>query len=274
MKITIITSTFNCHDDIKINIENVRCLKAAYAGGIEWLVADGLSTDGTVELLESNRDVVDCLISEKDTGIYNAWNKAAKHISGEWVIFMGAGDYFKLDGLLEFLPVLQKVDPSEHTLVYGNVELVNLQNKVLTTYTQIDENDYSCGRPAQPCHQGVFQHQSLFKEFPVFDEKYKIAADSKFLLQEMKNKAPHYINQTISRMQMFGVSTNPVHLKKVMKELDMLNRELEVTIPFSVQAKFRMVAYIKIFLVKVLGYKVLRATSKVYKKMTGKDNLY
>src|SRR5437879_12060096 len=59
---------------------------------IEYIVIDGASTDGTVDVLRANEDVIDYWLSEPDTGIYNAWNKALSKAQGEGILFLGGGD--------------------------------------------------------------------------------------------------------------------------------------------------------------------------------------
>jgi len=58
------------------------------------LVVDGVSTDGTLEVLEKHADLVDWCVSEPDRGVYSAWNKAVPRARGEWICFMGADDFF------------------------------------------------------------------------------------------------------------------------------------------------------------------------------------
>jgi glycosyltransferase involved in cell wall biosynthesis len=90
MKITIITSTLNCRNDIVLTSKSIG--SQTYSN-IEWIVIDGGSTDGTIDLL-SNDDKVTYWVSEKDGGIYSALNKGIGQSNGDWIIFMGAGDIF------------------------------------------------------------------------------------------------------------------------------------------------------------------------------------
>ncbi len=69
----------------------------------EYIVIDGSSSDSTLEIIEKYRDSIDILVSEKDDGIYHAMNKAVNKASGEWVIFMNAGDIFANANVLEYV---------------------------------------------------------------------------------------------------------------------------------------------------------------------------
>lgn len=89
LKISIITVTFNAEQYIERAIKSV--LLQDYAN-IEYVIIDGLSTDGTVSILEKYNTDIDYWVSELDNGIYDAMNKAISVISGEFYIIMGADD--------------------------------------------------------------------------------------------------------------------------------------------------------------------------------------
>ena len=124
--ISVITVCYNCKDDLELTINSV--LSQTY-NKIEFIVVDGGSKDGTKDVLEKYRDRIDVCISEPDNGIYDAMNKGIAYSSGEWLIFMNAGDRF-CD-----VDVLEKVFSSElphgaeflysdyyfHSKVYGTL---------------------------------------------------------------------------------------------------------------------------------------------------------
>jgi glycosyltransferase involved in cell wall biosynthesis len=90
-KITIITVVFNDKLNIERTIKNV--LEQDYKE-IEYIVIDGGSTDGTLEILKKYSGEIDVLISEKDRGIYDAMNKGIRLSTGNWICFMNSGDIF------------------------------------------------------------------------------------------------------------------------------------------------------------------------------------
>ena len=100
------------------------------------VLIDGASTDGTLEYLQQD-EIVDRLISEKDSGIYDAWNKACKFITGEWILFLGAGDAILEDDFNSFYDLLAAVDYRENAIVYGNVHLVDYQGDIKFIYKKI-----------------------------------------------------------------------------------------------------------------------------------------
>ena len=102
-KITIVTVCFNAEEILEQTMLSV--LNQTYSD-IEYLLIDGGSKDGTLDIIKKYSDRVRW-ISEPDKGIYDAMNKAIKMASGEWINFMNAGDFFASTDVLEkvFRPV-------------------------------------------------------------------------------------------------------------------------------------------------------------------------
>lgn len=90
-KVSVITVCYNCKNDIEPTILSV--IGQTYLN-IEYIIIDGGSTDGTLEIINKYMDKINVLISESDQGIFDAMNKGLKHATGTWVNFMNAGDKF------------------------------------------------------------------------------------------------------------------------------------------------------------------------------------
>ena len=206
--ITIITSTYNAARDLHHTGDSIR--KQSYPF-IQWIIADGGSDDGTVAAIEQYHDIVDAWFSEPDSGIYDAWNKALRYAKGDWIQFLGAGDELADFSTLEkIVPVLAKAHP-QHDLVYGNLLLLTEENREVldclgeSWLTMKDK--WSGFRPWLPAHPSVFHHNSLFGENEPFDLRFKIAADSYFMMKSIKKKAPLYTELLIDKMPVGGVSS-------------------------------------------------------------------
>ena len=242
---------------------------------IEWIVIDGASTDYTLKIINENRLTIDHFMTEPDDGIYDAWNKACEFISGEWVVFLGAGDIILKENFNIFLKLLSAVDYRENAIAYGNVHLVNHNGDIKLIYKKIKDNDWSNGRPALPCHQGVFQHKSLFNKLGLnFDDTYKIAADSKFLLIAMRTTEPYYIDIDVSEMQLYGVSTTPKDILKVKRELEKLRTELGIKMSFKHTFIFNFRCYVKSFIANFAGDKLFNLIANIYCFIASKKRLY
>ncbi len=169
-KISVITVCWNCVGEIEKTLTSV--LAQTYSN-MEYIVVDGASKDGTLEIINKYKNHISVLISEPDSGLYNAMNKGVKAATGQWCIFMNAGDMFASNNVLKEMFEIHrpnsctKVYYGSTTYVYENHVKITLRAKPI--YPEITR--------CQPyCHQSVFFNIEQKKE-PFFDEKYKIASD-------------------------------------------------------------------------------------------------
>lgn len=264
-RITIITSTFNCAEALKKTAASIR--EQTYRN-IQWIVADGASRDGTVEVIKENQDIVTDWFSEPDSGIYDAWNKACKLINGDWVFFLGAGDLlFEQKTLLECALIL-RATASNHNILYGDVHLYDERKKTIGIYGKITKK-WECNRPSLPPHQGTFQKKSLFSKHPVFESQLKIAADSKFLLHAVSNTPPIYMGLPIAKMDAEGISSNPQNTLAALREINQICRSLNIKPPFVHSIKIYMFFCIKIIFLKYIPNNYLNQIIKVKRFILG-----
>jgi glycosyltransferase involved in cell wall biosynthesis len=147
-------------------------------GNIEYIVIDGSSTDGSLDLIKKHAAHLTAWISEKDAGIYNAMNKGIGMASGEWVCFLNSGDVFVDSETVGKIVASIHLLPEKPDIVYGNI----LIRKPDGTLKEVVAKE--------PCniHRMYFCHQSAFVQLPLlrkwnFDEKYPMSADLKFFKQ-------------------------------------------------------------------------------------------
>lgn len=226
--ITIITSTFNCAESL---VKTANSIRSQVYKSIEWIVIDGGSTDFTVEIINQNLDLISYWKSEKDFGIYDAWNKATEHINGDWVIFLGAGDVFNdsfsLNEAIKYFPTEDNVD-----LIYCNVFITDKDGIKRYLSRKPVLNYWENGRIALPNHQGVFHARRHFKNEFTFDSTLKIAGDSKFLMSILKTGSAKHIDLTLSQMQDDGVSNNVDNILIARSEINRICIELGYNVPF------------------------------------------
>ena len=160
LQISIITISFNAKDDLEITIQSV--LNQNYPN-IEYIIIDGGSSDGTIDIIKKYEDKISYWISEKDNGIYDAMNKGIKKATGDGLLFLNAGDYFvgqviTTDILVPcFLPV-------KYYDFFRNFKDIKIKS-------------YKEGLPNN--HQGIiFENKGLF-----YDTKYQLCADYDFFLR-------------------------------------------------------------------------------------------
>ena len=165
----------------------IKSLNSAYSQNYkkkEIIVIDGLSNDGTDELIKKNKKKINKLIIEKDKGIYDAMNKGIKCASGDWIVFLNSGDIFYKNNIIKkvFSSRLSKIDLNQD-IIYGNTIIVNKQLKYCVNSKNI--NNQSINMPF--CHQSSFVKSRLLKKNK-FDLQYKICADFNFFLNMYKSK--------------------------------------------------------------------------------------
>jgi len=278
-KISVITSTYNSGKTVKDTLESI--LNQTY-DNIEYIVVDGKSSDNTVDILKSfeelyKRKLISYKwISEPDTGIYNAWNKALKFATGDWIVFIGSDDYFKNNTIFEkMIPFLNECEEENTHFVYGKIEHINHLNHITEesgkpwveqkrrfTYTM------NIG------HTGSFHHKQLFKQHGQFNESFKIVGDYEFLLRELKTESNRasFVNKTLVVMREGGVSANLKNRLLLIKE-NYKARRLNGINSFSKELFFWEIRVRVIFLFsRIFGENFAAKLADKYRKVfLGKD---
>lgn len=181
-KITIVTVTYNCKDIVGSTIKSV--LEQTYSNK-EYIIIDGKSTDGTLAIIEKYKDRITKFISEPDNGIYDAMNKAITIATGDWIIFMNAGDRFYTNNVLE--KCFMQKNLSEYAAVYGSWFSVREDGKHI-----FRPCDIPFWKSKKKFHGMGFSHQSVFvrlnwaRMYP-FDLNYKCCADYNMIYTIYRN---------------------------------------------------------------------------------------
>lgn len=166
-KVSVVSVVYNDKVGLAKTIESV---KSQSYPNIEYIVVDGGSNDGTVEVMEAQKSSIDVAVSERDNGIYDAMNKAIRLACGDYLIFMNAGDTFSSSKVVE--SVFDKAD-LDNDVIYGDRNYVSLAGEILHQPAQ----DISTVFKRMPyCHQSVFVKLKTLQRF-MFNETYKFAAD-------------------------------------------------------------------------------------------------
>ena len=115
IKVTVITIVFNDKSQISKTIDSV--ISQDFPS-IEYIVIDGASTDGTVDIIKNYLNKIDIFISEIDDGIYDAMNKGIRLATGDFIVFMNSGDIFASYNAIS--TALQGVSLNEDRIIFGN----------------------------------------------------------------------------------------------------------------------------------------------------------
>lgn len=174
MKYSIITINFNNKDGLRKTIESV--VNQTYKD-FEYIIIDGGSTDGSVEVIKEYADKIDYWVSEPDKGIYNAMNKGILQAHGEYLNFMNSGDCFHNETVLCHVDKFSAFDifvgRVSNLDANGDYQSLNIEAKRISMF-----HFYISTFP----HQGCFIKHTLFKEF-LYDETLKIVGDWKFFVE-------------------------------------------------------------------------------------------
>ena len=235
---SIIVAVYNGAKDLP------RCLQSVAAqtfSSRQLVVMDGGSTDGTVEILGKNNNLIDYWKSDVDRGIYHAWNKALDHAEGEWICFLGADDRLLGTDALERMAGRLEAAYPRYRVVYGKVDYVNSQGLVLDIkgkpWSHARRNFFS--EMTLP-HQGVLHHRNLFEEYGRFDESFRIAGDYEFLLRELKDRDALFVPEVhFAAMQVGGASSSLEGAKACLKEFARAREKHKVKPNTSKLAKSR-----------------------------------
>jgi len=205
-KVTIITVCYNAINGLEKTLESVI---AQTWDCLEYIVIDGGSTDGSLDVLEKYKHHVDCLVSERDKGVYDAMNKGVRIAHGEWVLFMNAGDVFHDEMVVE--KMFQDRNLNGVSILFGDTECVFTNGNRLVKY-----GDYKIHQIMPSCHQSIFCRRELLVSHP-FDLKYKVRADLDFFCKMKKKECPiMYVPIVLSIFdRREGISTD---FKKAKKE--------------------------------------------------------
>ncbi|MNY08085.1 Hyaluronan synthase [compost metagenome] len=210
--LSIITVVFNGVKYIEETIESVISQKE-FSRNIEYIIIDGGSTDGTLNVIETYRDKIHVFISEPDKGIYDAMNKGLMHARGRFVGFINSDDFYMQNALDKVILLINRVSDNI-SVIYGNMYMIDANSKEILQHRKpvlwklnIDMN---------LSHPATFIRRTTHMNYK-YSLKYKISSDYDCLLR-MKKSGIEFIklNETISSMRDAGVSAtqNAVALKE------------------------------------------------------------
>ena len=170
-KISVVTVCYNAASEIERTIKSV--INQTYSN-VEYIIIDGGSKDGTVDIIKKYADKVSYWVSEPDKGIYDAMNKGIIAATGDWINFMNAGDWFCGSSVLSDISHYL-INNREFDIIYGSIY------RVYENYHyEAPPLPLEMIRMHQPMpHQGTFIKLSYHKQH-LFDISYRSAGDTHF----------------------------------------------------------------------------------------------
>lgn len=214
MKVSIITVCFNSVHTIEDTFESVAAQDYA---NIEYIVVDGGSSDGTLQLIDNYASMISKHITGPDKGIYDAMNKGLGMATGDVIGFINADDMLASANCIS--NIVKAFQESEASIVYGDKIYVHpvFTNKVQRYWRagNFDINRYKFGWMTP--HLSTYIRKSVYQKYGGFDTNLKIAADYELMLRFIVKNGivPAYVPIVIAKMRSGGVSNSSI--RNIMK---------------------------------------------------------
>jgi len=272
-KISIITAVYNGRRYMEECIQSV--LSQVYPN-VEHIIIDGGSSDGTQEILRRYDDRLHFWTSEKDKGIYDAWNKGLAKATGEWIAFVGADDIIWDSCVIQdALDALQKAAQQHIRYVYGKVNVLSAGTDIISAWgTPWEQAKHGILQSMTVAHCCAFHHRSLFEDHGNFNQRFRIVGDYEFLLREFtKGKDALFVDRVFAGMHAGGISAN-LRSKLILARENILARQLN-GLPPSFHHRLQVgKAHLANLLSGVIGIENLKKLTDTYRGLTGREKMW
>lgn len=211
MKISIVTAVYNGEKTLQNLINSV--IQQEYSD-LEFIIIDGGSKDGTLDIIKKNAHYISYWISERDKGIYDAWNKGIVKASGDWIMFLGCDDILCPNALksysnfAESLPYVSDLD-----LISSKNQMIDHSGNITRTKGWAYKwpeylNDMMIAHP------GALHSKRLFEKYGMYDCSFRIVGDYELFLRAGENLKAEFLNEITVRMGEGGVSDSIAAIKE------------------------------------------------------------
>lgn len=199
---SIITATYNVGESIEIAAASIR---NQYRDDVEFIVVDGASSDNTLEVIERNRDVITKVISEKDSGIYDALNKGIAASSGRIIGIIGSDDSL-VPGALDAVAMAHSSVKAD--IYAGRTLLTDSEGR--GTLRQDDAYGVGALISGIPFgHNAMFATKRAYERIGLYDLSYKITADANWIHRAIRGGLScHIVDRVLVHFSDAGVSSN------------------------------------------------------------------
>jgi Glycosyltransferases, probably involved in cell wall biogenesis len=229
--ISIITVIYNAKNHIEKTINSV--LDQTY-DSIEYIIVDGGSTDGSLEIIKKYDGSIDYWISEKDKGIYDAMNKGLFLAKGSWIGMLNAGDTYYKDAIETIANTLR--DDTNAGVIYADINykiydiIIRIKSPAKLSLSQFWKMPIY--------HPAMFVSKNTFEKYGGFSIEYSLASDYELLLRLFKKGVKClYIGTVLTEMESGGASSKKY--KKGLEELYAVAKSHHI-VDFNFLLKYRV----------------------------------
>ena len=227
MKLSIITINRNNAEGLE---KTLRSVAAQSFREFEYIVIDGASTDGSVEVIKKYEAQFAHLkwVSEPDRGIYNAMNKGLRMATGDYIQILNSGDCLASNDILErMLAALEEAgNPS---ILYGNMVKCFLDGRKMVDKCFAGQEITMLGMYTGTLnHDPAYVRRDLFEKYGYYDESLKIVSDWKWYMQAiiLGGEKPQYVDLDVTLFDMTGISENADSKEMIRKERETVLKQL------------------------------------------------
>jgi glycosyltransferase len=211
--VSIITVTYNCADSLRQTIESVA--HQDYPR-IEYIVIDGNSQDETLQILKQHHEIISSYLSEPDHGIYDAMNKGKRLASGDFCLFLNAGDvFYESNSLRALVEALQ----SPQSICFG-IAVMTDRNKIFRLRPLLKDKDVDTwlSSGGLPNHQTTLFPREFYATND-YDLSFEISSDQDYKIRALKNRSIDFLPKWIILFELGGMSKSNASLKIVRRRL-------------------------------------------------------
>lgn len=209
MKISIITVCYNAEKYIRTCIDSI--VAQSYKD-IEYIIIDGLSKDGTMDIVRSYGDKITKCVSEKDKGLYDAMNKGVKLATGDIIGILNADDFFADNGVLQRVADAFAQNPTD--TLFADLVYVHEDNldKVTRFFSPKNFVPTQMSQGLMPPHPTFYVKRECYEKFGYFDTQFRICADFDLILRFLliHQCSYQYLPKTLVKMRTGGASTQGI----------------------------------------------------------------
>ncbi len=241
MKISIITPVYNAAKTIEKTIQSV--IYQQIESELEYIIVDGGSTDGTIEIIKRYSDKINIFISEQDKGVYDAMNKGIQHATGDIIGIINADDWYN-DGALQIVENIFSQE-SDISIVYSPIDNYS-QGKYLNTFTPGDLEYLALKFILN--HPSCFIKKSVYENIGLFNLSYSIAADYDLILRAYISKYHfRYVETPLASYSLDGMTGKLKNRLKLIQESWQVASQFKTKNLDNLSVK-RMIFYLNWFL--------------------------
>lgn len=201
-KISVVTVVYNSAALIENTVKSI--INQSYSH-IEYIVVDGGSTDGTIDILNRYKKNISTLLSEPDRGIYDAMNKGIRLATGDFVVFINSGDKFSSPDILE--KIFSNPDAAQADVIYGDTDITDSDGNIIHSrrHRPPETLDWkSFKRGMLVCHQSFIARRNLIDSY---DLTYRYAADFDWCIRILKKSKSAYNSRQVISLFLEGGQT-------------------------------------------------------------------